>query len=472
MRSLFIRIGIVLLAAIPLTVFPDSGHCAAVKKKEAVAVADLWYAMEINSEQTKMTPEMKEERLAKICDREVLFLVSRNELTSKAPDKGDVLAYVVKYEPDGFVVVSGEDRIKPVLVYNAAGAFSFEDPEQNFMRHYLATALVGRWDRLEQRILMGEEPPVHEGWIHLRNRMKACPPLKHATFGPQAQGRYTYVLWDTPLWHQWWPYNETAEAQNGGNNVPTGCTATAMAIKLRYHEWPPSGNGTYTYSDKEGSIQYSHFVDFGASTYNWSDMPFGNVTISNQEVADLMYHCGVSVSMDYELAGSGAWPTVSSMNIHFRYKGTGECVAYHVTHARASIIGGLPVVMSSYPHTVVACGYRSSPSPNFYINAGYNGGSNGWYDLSGIPGGGTNPVQRSYPYSSPNNYMYVDKDSGSPEYGTLQYPYNTLDPANSAIPSGGELWIAGGTYSGSGNVPFKVNKAMTIKAYDGEVTIK
>lgn len=461
-----------LLAAIPFLAFPETAPCAVVEEKEALAVADLWYAMEINFERTELSPAMKAERLARIGDREVLYLLSKDELVAKAPEGGEVLAYVVKYEPSGFVVVSGEDRLEPVLAYNADGVFSFEDPERNFMRHFLATALIGRWEGLRKLIAAGEKPPVHENWTYLRNRMEACPSLKHATFGPRTQERYTYVLWDTPLWNQPWPYNETAAAHNGGHDVPTGCTATAMAIMFKYHEWPPTGNGTHSYDDDKGSIQYHHFVDFGSTTYDWPAMPFNHITKSNQHVADLMYHCGVAVDMDYELGGSGAWPSVVATNTHFRYKGTTEYLSSHENAARNSIIGGLPVMMSTAPHTVVACGYRSSPAPNFYINAGYSGGSNGWYNLSGVPGGGSNPVEKSYPYSSPDNYMYVDKDSGYPENGTLKYPFNSLDPANSSIPSGGHLWIAGGTYTGSGNVPITFTKAMEIKAYDGVVTIE
>jgi len=46
------------------------------------------------------------------------------------------------------------------------------------------------------------------------------------------------------------------------------------------------------------------------------------LTEHNSNVANLMYHCGVAVSMNYEVGRSGAWPSwnhrenVQSRNAH------------------------------------------------------------------------------------------------------------------------------------------------------------
>ena len=86
------------------------------------------------------------------------------------------------------------------------------------------------------------------------------------------------------------------------------------------------------------------------------------ITTTNNDVADLMYHAGVSVNSNYEVGTTGAWdyqdPIVkNSMNSYFRYKGTGHIAAQnssaHNQPAQTSIRGGLPVVCGSMGHAMV-----------------------------------------------------------------------------------------------------------------------
>lgn len=469
-RFTFTFLGVTML----LIAGANNGFCEQVLVKEAVAVADLWQACEINSEHNKQTPEEKAARIRQMKNRQVLYLVSGDELRAAPPEKGPVLAYVVEYKPKGFVVVSGEDRIEPVLVFNGNGMFRFDQPERNFMRTFLKRALVGRWENLQKNIAGGKKPSVHKNWTEVRSRLKKNPGFLSVTLPKTKGGRGYHVEWDTALWGQGDPYNDTVIPHNGGiGGIPTGCTATAMAIQMRFHEWPPQGNGTHSYFDAQGGVQYFHSVNFGAHTYDWSAMPTGTLdpAQSYPEVADLMYHCGVAVDMNYEVGASGAWPSAISMLIYFLYKGTIELTSGHEAPVRDSILGGLPVVLSSTAHTVVASGYRDSPSPYYFLNCGWNGGSNDWYNLDQIPGGDPT-IDRSYPFSSPMNYTYVDWSYGGSEYGTLQYPYNTLHEGNNDLIAGGQLWVAAGTYTGPGNEPITFSKAMKIVPYKGVVKIQ
>ena len=77
-----------LLLLIFLALGVTNAFSALVNKDEAVAVADLWYAMEINSEHTKMDPAEKAARLADIRSRQVLYLVSTEDLVERPPRDG------------------------------------------------------------------------------------------------------------------------------------------------------------------------------------------------------------------------------------------------------------------------------------------------------------------------------------------------------------------------------------------------
>lgn len=63
--------------------------------------------------------------------------------------------------------------------------------------------------------------------------------------------------------------------------------------------------------------------------------------------------------------------------------------------------------------------------------------------------------------------IYVDVSWTGYEDGTVQFPYNTVSEGVSAVRIGGQLWIKGGTYTGTGNVPITISKAMTIRSYEG-----
>ena len=60
-----------------------SGWCDRVGPNEAVAVADLWYAMELNSGHLELDLGEKAARLADLNKRQVLYLLSRDNLQAK-----------------------------------------------------------------------------------------------------------------------------------------------------------------------------------------------------------------------------------------------------------------------------------------------------------------------------------------------------------------------------------------------------
>ena len=475
-RDGFRRFGLIfLLVFFALSVGVSNGFSALVSEDEAVAVADLWFAMELNSDYTRIEEPERLERLATLQDRQVLCLVSRNDLLDIPPVEGEVLAYVIKYEPTGFVIVSGEDRIEPIIVFDVKSEFRWDEPGRNFLRHFLGRTMVSRWQNLSKKVAEGVSINVHPNWLYLRSQLKKCVTLEEATHEPPEPA--AFVLWDTALWDQCQFYNDTVATNNGYDScVPTGCTATAMAIKMRFHSWPPSGSGSHSYDDNEGDIQFSHAATFGDERYYWGAMPTTSLTNPNIDVANLMYSCGVAVGMNYEHdcgcgdgPGSGAWPTAYSMNKYFWYKGSTNYWSGHEKPVQKSILGGLPVVLSSSAHTVVACGYRDTQSPYYYLNCGWNGAGNGWYNLNNICGSG--PIDYSCPYSSPLNYIYVDGSWAGSENGNIQNPYNTLSEGESAVPGGGHLWIRTGTYTGADNVPITFDGAMTIKSYEGTAVI-
>ena len=289
-----------------------SKSLGAVNELEAIGIADLWYTMELNSGYLKIYETERIERLNGIWKHTVLYLVSRDELLEVPPVEESVLAYIVTYSPSGYVMVAGSDRIQPIIAFNATGDFRWEDPDKNAVTRFLGDVIVRRWENMETH--------VHPRWRHLRSKLQKSKGLDEVTFDDSDES--IYVHWETATWGQEEPYWEVVIAQNGNTpGIPTGCSATAMAIKMRFHEWPVTGNNSHSYDDVWGTVQYSHAVNFGAQTYHWTNMPETNLTTSNLDVANLMYHCGVAIDMNYEVGGSGGWPALEDIREYFRYWG-------------------------------------------------------------------------------------------------------------------------------------------------------
>jgi hypothetical protein len=159
------------------------------------------------------------------------------------------------------------------------------------------------------------------------------------------------------------------------------------------------------------------------------------------------------------------------MNTYFRYRGTVVVGAEHTGPMVTSILAGFPVIISSTGHTVVASGYReSSPSSPFYLNVGHGGSNDGWYNLSSIPSSDPT-IDRSYPYSTPDNYVFVEDDWTGLENGNLQSPYETVPDGAATVPDDGQLWIKAGSYTGPDNVPVTIDTPMMLVAHQGLVTI-
>jgi len=115
---------------------------APVTRDEAAAVADYWIAREIGSPRVRLADKQRADRLATLQDRQVLCLVEPDLLLDQPPKGAAVLAYVVKYRPSGYVIVSGEDRIQPIIAFSATDEFRWDCPELNFGREYLGATLT------------------------------------------------------------------------------------------------------------------------------------------------------------------------------------------------------------------------------------------------------------------------------------------------------------------------------------------
>lgn len=197
-------------------------------------------------------------------------------------------------------------------------------------------------------------------------------------------------LLSTAAWGQWAPFNNLTP-----QHYPTGCAATAMAIVMRYHQWPDVGSGSKTHIWKDSVMT----ANFGSTHYDWANMPVSYESYNDAQanaVAVLMRHLGVSVEMYYDAESSGARQALVPVALqqYFRYGATARLLTASDYDAatwddmmRKEIDSNRPVIYTGESiqgrgaHGFVLDGYRDNL---FHFNFGWNGSGNGFFAISAI----------------------------------------------------------------------------------------
>lgn len=303
--------------------------------------------------------------------------------------------YVFENEAGGFVIVSGDDVAYPILGYSndrAADALYMPSNVKAWLEGYAADIQSAVDNGLQQ------SDEVKRAWANLESYSNAA-----VIVSPLILTR----------WNQDPYYNDLCPMDNSRNErTVVGCVATAMAQVLRYWKYPITGNGSHSYTHTHG-VQSANFAN---TTYDWDNMPFELTSTSSDiekaAVAQLMYHCGVSVEMDYGVSatgGSGAFTISSKSNSthcaeyalreYWGYKPTLQGLQKSKysdkdwkTMLKNDLKAGRPIIYSGYGdggHCFVCDGYNEDEY--FHFNWGWGGLYDGFFLLNALaPGtGGT-----------------------------------------------------------------------------------
>ena len=227
------------------------------------------------------------------------FLKSQIQLahTSATRDAVDYYAFNVT-DGNGFVIVAGDDRVKPILAYSTTGSFDPNNVSDGFeftLNTFCREIQYIRDNNLEATddITAEWESVAATGFIKQGRSNRAV-------VGPICE----------TIWNQNWPYNSQCpeDEEGSGGRVYAGCVATAMGQVMKFYNWPPVGTGSYTYNP-EGYDQQT--ANFGETEYHFELMPNTLDSLSTEEdyfyIAQFLHHCGISVDMQYSGSGSGAY---------------------------------------------------------------------------------------------------------------------------------------------------------------------
>lgn len=297
-------------------------------------------------------------------------------------DNGQACFYVFTMLPKGFVIVSADDRAKPILGYSTEGAFGTDIPEglESFFQNYRAgfSQMFAGGDPRPEEAVADWERLASTGRVNRERITREVPKLLTSTWNQSA------------LYNRRCPEDE--EGPDG--HVYAGCVATAMAQIMYYWQWPHSGVGASVYEIwPYGQIGAS----FEDAHYRYDLMPdFLDWTSKEEEidaVALLQYHAGVSVEMGYSPEGSGAYSNwvPGALSQHFRYNpnmdilyrdGYNDGEWNDLLRENLDLSEPLYYSASGYDggHAFVCDGYDMNDM--FHFNWGWQGLDNGYYAIN------------------------------------------------------------------------------------------
>lgn len=278
----------------------------------------------------------------------------------------------------GFVIVSADDRAPEILGYSDAGPFDVDSLPDNF--RYLLNSYAAELESL------AAAPEA------------IALPAKAVGRSTQATGKSVAPLLGSILWDQGDPYNRQCPVMSDGGKSVVGCVATAMAQIMGYHQWPEKGTGTipgYTTRSQGLVIDEENIEN---TYYDWDHITPVYTSESTDEernaVATLMYHCGISVGMDYGYeSGAFSQDVPEALTTYFGYNRNMKLLnrLYYTKAEWNSIIRHeldekRPVYYSGASaqggHAFVCDGYDTNGL--FHINWGWSGLSNGYFMLSNL----------------------------------------------------------------------------------------
>ena len=145
-------------------------HGDTLDAEEAVTVARWWLEQEISDELSPLPPEEQQRRLALLAQpsAEVLWQDGDAFRSGVNPGEWTTAAYLVTFPEGGFVVVSGDDRITPVLAFDAHSPFKWEGRQKRAGRVLLSRILASWYKVLAKDEAGAKALGVNAEWIALR----------------------------------------------------------------------------------------------------------------------------------------------------------------------------------------------------------------------------------------------------------------------------------------------------------------
>lgn len=426
--------------------------------------------------------------------------------------------YAVDFKNGGYVLVSAQDNINPIIGFNIDDNITFKERLEkdivfnDFFNNYLVTISNIVIDNVNSpnntqnvnNINNGNDidPKVVESWDKLLN--ESIDDLVNV----KSKNIVGPLLSST--WNQDNPYNyyapKTTNPGAPGGKCTAGCVATAMAVIMHYWEWPLQGVGESSYLTDQCNVVLS--ANYGETEYNYSLMPnslnFSYDEEAIKEVAKFQSHAGISIEMDYCFMGCDNYNGINanasycySENVLYAYKNYFKYNDATFLSKSENLEEWENIIVNQfdngYPIYYLSCTSNGAPECHAWTSDGYkeidgeyyfhhnfnwSGYYNDWFsELS---------ITQNAPYYGFDSEIIINIYPTMGEYPNYASGFKELTqkygritdgsgPINNYLPNTNASWLINpqGEFDSIKNITFKFNKLNLglndkLKIYDGE----
>ncbi|MBN1348099.1 C10 family peptidase [candidate division KSB1 bacterium] len=354
----------------------ESGFSERVGKNEALQIAQAFISRKNSA------PVSPLRKYVELSIREI------DDLT--APDSDNAWAYIASVEPRGFIVISADTRLEPIIAYSLRHDWK-ADESSGLFRQMLIDDLKLRNEALQ---LFPDEIIEENNRKWQRETQAANLNQRMSAFQQWPEpGTTSTGGWIETTWHQSAPYNDLCPTDSTRiQRNFAGCVATAMAQIANYHQ--SIGNVRLTEGDRyatkslkiridEDSTKYDFpsFETLNAGLENIKTKYLSNSLLTDSEAALLNFTCAILLQTDFNYPASGA--RVSAAAIAFKDKLGYQSAEYRYPGEsfypilRANMMNGFPALLSIYisdapitsAHSIIADGYNTDGF--YHLNFGW-----------------------------------------------------------------------------------------------------
>lgn len=387
----------------------------------------------------------------KMWDSSTLFIDTRS-----AVDSEPTFHVFTNETGRGFVIVAGDDAVRPIIGYSLDGVPANVDEIPDGMVDYLRG--------VDSYVRTARENGVAK-----------------AAASADETGNIVVQL-ETAEWAQGAPFNKYCFTYYGKQAL-VGCIPVAFATIMRFHCFPETGTGVIKWAtDADGqSSTYDYVIteyDLSTHKYEWEKMPlvymYGQYTEEQGDaVAQIMADLGKAFNVEYGTSGTGGSHNSYRLSQYFGYEDVGVMQRWQVSDdewirlIKESLDASMPI-----PYAATNAG--SGNSKHIFILDGYT--DNGFYHFNWGWGGAYNG------YFTLDNMTPSAGDNYTGD-GTSHQAYFKLRPANSdatsvsdAVSNGVHVYSANGTinveeYNGVLRIFNCAGTLVTEKTVQGGATI-
>jgi len=303
------------------------------------------------------------------------------------------LAYLYSISPHGYILVSADDNLPPVIAYSNNDILRTGN-EAALWEHIITTDLSYRIANIP-KLSMTKIAERKQQWSTL---LSSSTPIRLEQWPSTGGG------WIKAHWTQSMPYNQFCplDIAHGGRSY-AGCPSIAMGQIVDYYQTfngirfdesdryrHQYGGNNYWIDDDAESNGFPTFSDLndylGAAEYDYKYQE----PQTNEDKAAIVFACGVAAQQVYGASGSGTFGVSQALAAYQRFQYSTATLLTNLDNdvngrIAQNVINAMPVHYAivtpdnNSGHNVVVDGYNTEGF--YHVNFGWGAAYDGWYQL-------------------------------------------------------------------------------------------